>query len=107
MPETRQNRLFRPTDYALGTGQEPSPYAVSGLDNRMAQAETGGKNPLCLVEKRAEQAHKPSIHPVNRDQGMATILSPKRLICAPPCSRTPPTAWGWSSRNLVNPTACR
>ena len=37
MPETGQVRPFRPTDYALGTCREPSPYAISSLDWTLVQ----------------------------------------------------------------------
>jgi len=43
MNETRPNRHFRPTDYALGTCRKRSPYAVSGLDNSVASADPSDK----------------------------------------------------------------
>jgi len=43
MPETRQNGLFRPTDYALGTCQKLSPYAVSGLDKSVSSTNPSDK----------------------------------------------------------------
>jgi len=48
MTETRQNRHFRPEDWALGTGRKPSPYAVSGLDNDVTRSPFDSRLPMSV-----------------------------------------------------------